>query len=69
MSRYQRAKAADLHAREMERWEAACLEQRVNAAKKRLERMRQKAGVNPRKKSKRMGVLENPQDKRPKEDT
>lgn len=70
MSRYQRAKAADLHAREMERWETACLEQRAAAARKRLERMREKAGANPRKKTKSMGVSdETPGEERSEEET
>lgn len=61
VSRYERAKAEDRHLRDVERWEVACLDRRINANKTRLRRIREKTGDNPRKKSKSMGVCnENP---------
>lgn len=40
------------YAREIELWEIKCLDRRINANKKRLERIRNKLGTNPRKKFK-----------------
>lgn len=49
-SAYQAAKAEELYLIEIEKWELRCLELRINADKKRLERIRAKSGDNPRRK-------------------
>jgi len=53
MSHYQSKRAEDLYLREMEAWEHQCLKLRYDATKKRLERMREKVGLNPRKNHRR----------------
>lgn len=49
-SAYQAAKAEEAYLVEIEKWEVRCLEMRINADKKRLERIRAKSGDNPRRK-------------------
>jgi len=46
---YERHRAEDRHARAVEAAEAANLQRRVDAAKTRLKRIREKTGANPRK--------------------
>lgn len=48
---YQAAKAEETYLIEIEKWEIRCLELRINADKKRLERIRAKNGDNPRRKN------------------
>lgn len=49
-SAYQASKAEEAYLVEIEKWEIRCLEMRINADKKRLERIRAKSGDNPRRK-------------------
>lgn len=46
---YRRARAEDLHAMDVERWEKKCLKLLTDACKQRTKRMREKSGTNPRK--------------------
>jgi len=50
--RYRRNRELIRYERELELWEIKYLDRRINANKKRLERIRMRLGTNPRKKSK-----------------
>lgn len=51
-SLYARSKSQELYMRDIERWEIRCLDLQINANKTRLKRIRNKLGINPRKKFK-----------------